>query len=281
MIIGRQVAIRGGLVDLLAIDLAGAVYVIELKRSEARPTIVAQILRYRRSIKRLNRGELVRIVAEGRLEMDLLEAFQLRFGHPLPEAVNQSQVLVIIAASIHADAAGALLELLDEGYLVTTFRYVNESDRVELIPCCRNDQDVEEGTHKEAKPSASPKRVVAAPRRSKIYWPPDESIRRFWSAHAQDFKPFATFKFIYGRYLDWARAHEAESGALHNEGLFGRDLSTIVAESQEWRRVFAAQRSDLDAYNTVMAPPSVREDRAPNHVVAYLWEPTGRALEPR
>ncbi len=281
LIIGRQVKVVGGLIDLLAIDPTGVIYVIELKLNGASPSVIAQVLGYRRSIKRLNREKIIRVVADGDLKIDLVEAFQRHFGHPLPEAANKSQVLVIIAASIHPKTADGILELLDEGYSVTTFRYVLQSDAVSLIPCCRSDQDVEEGSHAETRPSALPNRFVAPPHRSPICRVPvDENIRRFWLTHAQDFTPFVTFRFIYERYKDWVHAQTDEGVHLRQRGLFGRHLSAIISESNEWTRVFVALCSDMAAYDTFMAPPSARTYRAADHpVVAYQRNPIGRASE--
>lgn len=267
LVIGRQVVIVGGAVDLLAIDSTGVIYIIELKREKAQPSIISQVLRYRRSIKRLNREEVIRRAAKGKLKIDLEEAFQRHFGHPLPEAVNQSQVIVIIAASIHSEAALAILELIDEGFTIATFRYVRAA-AVRLVPCCRNDQDIADGSHEEDQTRAAPNRIVEASLRSQIYRAPDENVRLFWSTQAPLFMPFVTFRLIYERYLNWAHAHEAEGARPRQEGLFGRDISAIVAESSEWSHVWVP-RSDVAAYETTAAPPTAQTYRAYNHVSAY------------
>lgn len=272
---GSQVRTVGAQIDLLAIDSTGVIYIIELKLDKAGPSIIAQILRYRRAIKQLNRQKLIRAVADGALKIDLVKAFQRRFGHPLPEKVNQSQVLVIIAASIHQETVDAILELLDTVYSIATFRYVVRSGAVSLIPCCRNNHDVAEGSHLETSVLTPPNRIAAAPGRSTIRVPVDGNIRWFWLTHAQDFASVVTFRFIYERYNDWAQAKTGESVRRRQEGLFGRDLSAIVAESNEWTRVFVAPCSDMAAYDTLMAPPSVRTYRAQGHShVAYQRNPS-------
>lgn len=278
LIIGRQLEIAGGPIDLLAIDSAGVVYIIELKLGKADRDVVAQVLGYRYSMKQLDREKLIRAVADGRLKIDLVKAFQRHFGHRLPETVNESQVLVIIAASIHKGTAVAILELLDTVYSIATFRYVVQSGAVSLIPCCRNDQDVAEGTHLETSASTPPNRSLATPHRSTIRVPVDGNTRRFWLSHAQDFRPVVTFRFIYERYEDWVYAQTDEGVHLRQEGLFGRDLSAIVAESNEWTRVYVAPCSDMAAYDTLMAPSSVRTYRAQGHShVAYQRNTIGRA----
>lgn len=277
LIIGRQVKTVGGFIDLLAIDSTGVIYIIELKLNTASPSVIGQVLGYRRSIKRLNREKIVRLVADCDRKIDLVESFQRHFGHPLPETVNESQVLMIIAASIDPKTANVILELLEEGYPVTTFRYVRRSDSVSLIPCCRNDQDVEEGSYAETEPSAPPNSIVALPR-PLVNYPVNENIRRFWLTHAQDFMPFVTFKFIFERYQDWLHAQPAIGVHVRNKGLVGRQVCAIIAESDEWTRVWVALRSDMAAYDTFMVPPSVRTYRAADHpVVAYQRNPIGRA----
>jgi hypothetical protein len=267
---GRQVRTVGAQIDLLAIDSTGVIYIIELKLNKALPSTTTQILRYRRAIKQLDRQKIIRAAADGALKLDLVKAFQRRFGHPLPRKVNESQVLVIIAASIHQETADAILELLDEGRSVATFRWVYQSYGVSLIPCCRSDQDVAEGSHLATRPSAPPNRSLATPRRSNIRVPVDRNTRRFWLSHAQDFTPVVTFRFIYERYEDWVHAQTDEGVRCRQEGLFGRDLSAIVAESNEWTRVFVAPCSDMAGYDTLMAPPPVRTYRAQGYShVAY------------
>ncbi|MFS0717335.1 hypothetical protein ABC337_12755 [Arthrobacter sp. 1P04PC] len=257
--------------DLLAIDSAGVVYIIELKLGKAGPSITNQILRYRRAIKGLSREELIRFVADGDLKIDLVKAFQRHFGHPLPEKVNESQVSVIIAASIHPEAADGILELLDEGRPVRTFRYVVRSGGVGLIACCRDDDDVAEGTHLATRPSNPPNRIVGSQSGSTMRRRVDENTRGFWSTNAPDFKSFVTFRFIHERYKDWVYAQTDEGIRLRHEGLFAQDLVSIVAESNEWTRVFVPPCSDMADYDTLVAPPSVRASRSPGHTcAAYL-----------
>lgn len=275
---GTQVITVGARIDLLAIDSTGVIYIIELKLGEASQSIIAQILRYRRRIKRITREELIRDVADGRLKIDLVKAFQRRFGHPLPETVNESQVLIIVAASIDPKITDSILDLLETCYAVATFRYVVRSGALSFIPCCRSDQDVAEGSHLEPIASAPPNRTVVASGPT-IRVPVDEKTRRFWSAHAQDFASVVTFRFIYERYEHWVHAQDAEARP-RQDGLFGRDLSAIVSESNEWTHVFVPPPGNMAANDTLIAPPSVRTCRAQGHShSAYQRNPIHRAPE--
>lgn len=276
LIIGRQVGVVGGIIDLLAINSTGAISIVELKLGKALPAVIAQVLGYRHSIKRLDREMVIRLVADGGLGIDLVLAFEQRFGRPLPTVVNQSQQIIIVAASVHAITAGGILALLDDGYSITTFRYVAGLDAVSLIPCCRSDRDVEEGTHFEAKLSVSTNRIVVPPIGTGKY-PIDKIVRRFWMTQAQVFAPFATFSFIFERYEQWAKA---QGIPVHQSGQFARHLTAITAETDEWTRVYVSRHRDMAAYNTFKPPTDTRPVFGGNHtVVAYQRNPMGPASE--
>lgn len=262
LIIGRQ-ANNGNRrwVDLLAIDATGVIYIIELKLTQANAEIIGQVLDYRRGIKQLNREEIIRTVAEGRLKVDLPRAFKRHFGHSLPEAVNESQVIMIIAASIHPITGSAILELAETGSSMATFRYVFESKAVSLIPCCRDEHDLKASYVKEA-PWAPPKPYkTARPAQGKRYTVPvEETIRQFWLYYNQNFRqPLATFKFIYEMHKRWVHTHTTRRLPLPlgYEGLFGRQLVKIVAESDEWNRVFLPPGTTMETLEKQTQPPLI------------------------
>ena len=272
LVIGRQVKISGGEIDLLAIDSTGLLHIVELKLDKASPSVIGQILHYWQSIKQMNREELIH-VAHGNLRIDLEVAFQQRFDHPLPETVNESPpALMIIGDSFHRQTASSILALRGRGWSVTTFRYVNSPDvqsgPVRLIPCCRSDQDVKDSTHSKVSPSAQPNDIVVAPdRRPFCQVHVDENVRRFWATHSKGFMPFVTFGFIYGRYIDWVHEQADDNTRVRQMGQFGKQLSAITRESNEWTSVFVGHRSDMAVYDTIMAPPSVRTSFASGHTL--------------
>lgn len=278
LIIGRQVKTTGGILDLLAIDVVGVVYIIELKVGKALPSVSGQVLSYRRAIRNLDRANLIGLVAGGRLQIDLEEAFERHFDRPLPEVVNNSQRIMVGAKSFHPQAAGSILELLDLDCWVDAFRYVREPDGLSLIACCRTDEDVANGSHLEEKAAIAPRRAPARPGPT-VTFPVDENFRRFWEAHAGNFMPFATFGFIYERYEDWIRKQQADGVRRLNKGQVGRDLATIVRGSGEWSRVFVPHTGSYDEYNTVKVPASTRTYRALNHDPAYQLASVGRGSE--
>ncbi|WP_437771348.1 endonuclease NucS domain-containing protein [Arthrobacter sp. KNU40] len=276
LIIGRQVGVVGGIIDLLAINSTGAISIVELKLGKALPAVIAQVLGYRRLIKRLDREMVIRLVADGGLGIDLARAFEQRFGRPLPTLVNECQQIIIVAASVHTITAGGILALLEDGFSITMFRYAAEVDAINLIPCCRSDREVEEGTHFETKLSAPPKGIIVEAT-GKGRYPVDKTVRRFWMTHAQGFAPFATFSFIFERYELWA---EALGIPLHQSGQFGRQVAAITAETDEWSRVFVSRNCDMAEYNTFKAPPDSRPVFGGIHTaVAYKRSPIGPDTE--
>jgi hypothetical protein len=283
LIIGRQVNTVGRRVDLLAINATGVIYIIELKLNEASPSIIAQVLDYRRWIRQLTRDEFIRVVADGPLHVDLVDAFQRHFGHALVDAVNESQVLMIIAASIHPRTARAILELKDIGCSITTFRYVVRSDAVSLIPCCRDDQDME-ALHAETRLPALRKRSTPPV----LHWSPryrvgiKDNVREFWLTHAPQFaSPIVLFSVIYAQYKEWFREQAAEG--LQSpvvEGLFGQQLAAIVAATDEWAHVYVPTGISMETLGALKTLPPTRPRQAAGfHTVAYMRNPVSRELD--
>ena len=115
LIIGRQVQSEfGGRIDLLGMDEDGSLVVFELKRDKTPRDIVAQTLDYAGWVKDLSYDEVVTIAAE-HLKTPLASAFQDHFGTSLPQTLNGSHSLVIVAAELD-DASERIVEYLSESY---------------------------------------------------------------------------------------------------------------------------------------------------------------------
>jgi len=115
LIIGRQVpSAYGGRVDLLGMDSDGNLVVFELKRDKTPRDIVAQVLDYASWVKDLSYEE-VKDIAEDYLSKILPQAFQERFGAPLPETVNSDHSLVIVASQLD-DSSERIVEYLSESH---------------------------------------------------------------------------------------------------------------------------------------------------------------------
>ena len=107
MVIGRDVPTAfGGKVDVLAIDAAGNLAVIELKRNRTPRDIVAQVLDYGSWVRGLAADEIaerfidyqVRFIKTGS-PRSIDEAFRERFG-AVPDSLNSSHQLIIVASSL-------------------------------------------------------------------------------------------------------------------------------------------------------------------------------------
>ncbi|MBV1931140.1 MAG: DUF91 domain-containing protein [Porticoccaceae bacterium] len=107
MLIGRQVRTDyDKRIDLLAIDAAGSLIVIELKRDKTPRDVVAQALEYAAWVVDLTDSDVAEIYAnyaecQQLAEIDLMKAFALRFGSTLSaEEINASHQMVIVATRL-------------------------------------------------------------------------------------------------------------------------------------------------------------------------------------
>lgn len=113
MIIGRQVrTAHGGKIDLLALDETGAVHVLELKRGRTPRDITAQLLDYGSWIKVLGLRDIAQIFAKYRPATTLEKAFYVRFGHNLPQQINEICAFTVVAQSTDP-ATDHILRLLE------------------------------------------------------------------------------------------------------------------------------------------------------------------------
>jgi hypothetical protein len=275
LIIGKQVATPFGILDLLAIAPTGVIHNIELKLGRTAPAIVGQVTDYLYWVQQLDRDEIIRIAARGLFGIDLEAVFHERFGHPLPEVVNQTQVLSIIAAAIDLRTQRGMMAIRHPGLSTTMFRYVIQSGAVSLIPCCRNGQDPE-AAHAVPRPQTLRQSVTAPVSylTTGFRVPVDDNVREFWLTHAQHFPPIVLFSVIYAEYKQWVRAQASE------EGLFGRQLVAIVAESDEWVHVFIPTGSTMKSLASLKSLPATRTSPAPGYqTVAYMKNPVYQKSE--
>lgn len=274
LIIGRQAkTATRGMIDLLAIDATGVVHIIELKLGRANPAITAQLLAYRRPVKRMVREDLIHLAACNRLRVDLPSAFQRRFGHPLPETVNRSQVLVAIAASMHPQTAQSLLELKESGYSVEAFRYVVSSHVLQLVPFRLEEQDLKlpvatKRSMRQPRPTSSPQNQLT-PYNARI------DVKWFWMIHALQFiSNLVTFTFVHDLYVRWVWSHAVDGIRPIQAGVFARQLAVLVASSGGWTRVLLPPGTTIDPYEPLAEPPSMSARIDASHrLVAYLRRP--------
>ncbi len=103
LLLGRQVITKyGKRVDLLAIDVEGSVYVLELKRDQTPREVVAQALDYGYWVRSLTSEDLSEIYSQHTDGQSLAAAFRDRFDQELPESLNESHQLIIVSSTLDA-----------------------------------------------------------------------------------------------------------------------------------------------------------------------------------
>jgi len=104
LVLGREISTDfGGRIDVLGLDREGNTVVIECKRDRTPRDIIAQVLDYASWIAHLSTRQMHEI-ANVKLGKPLESAFRERFGAELPEALNESHSLVIVAGEFDASS---------------------------------------------------------------------------------------------------------------------------------------------------------------------------------
>lgn len=99
--IGRQVITDfGKRIDLLAIDAQGDLYVIELKKDRTPRDVIAQALEYGFWIQNRSFESIREIYAKHHQGDDFDSAFTTHFEADLPEAINTTHQLVVVATGM-------------------------------------------------------------------------------------------------------------------------------------------------------------------------------------
>lgn len=118
MIIGRQVATdHGKYIDLLALDRSGGIVIIELKKDRTPRDIVAQVLDYATWVRTLATPAIYEL-AERHLGTRLAAAFQEHFGERIPERLNGTHSMLIVASELDAGSR-RIVEYLSEEHGVS------------------------------------------------------------------------------------------------------------------------------------------------------------------
>ena len=136
LVVGRQVGVETGTLDLLALDRYGNVVVFEVKKGESgtgsasEGSILSQPQQYARAVRWFSYDDLEEVYDEYAAELaagewrvgarptdaTLREAFRDRFGRGIdPEAVNRHQRMVVVAEEVTDQTAANARYLRDEG----------------------------------------------------------------------------------------------------------------------------------------------------------------------
>ncbi|MBA2741049.1 MAG: DUF91 domain-containing protein [Actinobacteria bacterium] len=132
LIIGRQVTTDfGKRIDLFAVDSQGVLYAIELKRHRTPREIVAQLLDYGSWLRGLDLERISEMYARNNVNESFSDAFVDHFGEAVPETLNESQQLIIVASELDASTERIVSYLTDFGVPINAvfFRYFKDGDR--------------------------------------------------------------------------------------------------------------------------------------------------------
>lgn len=156
LIIGRQVPTdHGKFIDLLALDTTGALIIIELKKDRTPREIVAQVLDYASWVRTLTTPEIYER-AEKFLNKRLVTAYRERFGEMIPDQLNASHSMLIVASELDP-ASRRIVEYLSEEHGVainTVFFNVFEANGQEWLTTdfLLDQEEVEERSERKVRP---------------------------------------------------------------------------------------------------------------------------------
>lgn len=133
LVLGRQVQTdHGGFVDVLAVDMDGAVHVLELKRDRTPRDVIAQALDYGSWVDGLGVADLEAIHSRYNNGRTLAEDFAERFGQSMPDTLNDVHQMTVVASSLDP-ASDRIVEYLAQRHGVPInavfFRYFADGDR--------------------------------------------------------------------------------------------------------------------------------------------------------
>ena len=144
LVIGREVSTGfGKSIDLLCLNSAGDVVMIELKRDKAPRDVMAQILEYASWVDDLPSERILEIANDylQKKGMSLEDAFQQKFKTPLPEYLNESHKMLIVTSELDAQTERVLTYLSEHEIDINavTFSYFRNGNneymaRILLIP---------------------------------------------------------------------------------------------------------------------------------------------------
>ena len=114
LVIGRQVStVNRGRIDLLAIDRHGDLFIVELKRNKTPRDIIAQVLDYASWVRDLDYDQINKIAFDYH-KKELTETYREYFNEPLPETVNSTHSMVIVASEFDESSERIVQYLADE-----------------------------------------------------------------------------------------------------------------------------------------------------------------------
>lgn len=138
LVIGRQVLTSyNTVIDILGMDRKGDLVIIELKRDKTPRDTVAQVLDYASWVKDLSREEIISIANSYLKEKGPLEsAFYQKFHEELPDVLNTSHTMLVVASEIDASTDRIVKYLSDTygvGINIAEFQYFKDKNNTEHL----------------------------------------------------------------------------------------------------------------------------------------------------
>lgn len=137
LLLGRQIPTSyGKFIDMLSVDIDGNIQIIELKKSKTSREVVAQALDYAYWVQNLSYSEILNIFAEKNNGSELENEFYSKFGTNLPEKINQSHNIIIVATELDTETE-RIVDYLSENYNVPInvvfFRYFKDNQNEYIV----------------------------------------------------------------------------------------------------------------------------------------------------
>ncbi len=140
LIIGKEVPLPSDIrIDLLAIDKASNLVIIELKRDDSGRNVDWQAIKYASYCSNFSPTEIFRLYAEylGTTEDEAETIIEKFIEAENFEELNKSQRVILVSKEFHSDVISAVLWLRDYGIEVSCVRftpYIDESGNLFIAP---------------------------------------------------------------------------------------------------------------------------------------------------
>lgn len=152
LLIGRQVITAlGKRIDLLAMDVNGDLYAIELKRGRTPREVVAQTIDYGYWLRDLDSDGVLDVFDKHNSGTSFYQAFRDRFDQEPPDEYNENHHLIIVASELDASTERIVDYVSDYGAPINVvfFQHFHDGDREYLARSWLSDPvEVEERTAK-------------------------------------------------------------------------------------------------------------------------------------
>jgi hypothetical protein len=234
LVIGRQVITDfGKRVDLLAIDSQGELLVIELKKDRTPREVVAQALEYGFWVQALSFEAIRGLYSKHHDDDDFDSAFTVHFDADVPEALNTSHQLVVVATGM--DASTEQIVEYVRGYEVPInvlfFEYLADDGREYLARSWLTDPELEAPSKSGAKKQAPWNGVdffVAVGENEERNW--DDMVRYGFVSAGYGFKYRTAMETLFEGARVWAAIPSSRAvGSAHGYVGVGRVVAPAVS----------------------------------------------------